>query len=141
MARAKKTVRKKRATKKRRSKKVPSKVPSKDSSETPTEGSDAVKRLTENEALRFGKLDAEIRNHMQGIQLATFQTESVTTDYNNKIKQLKERKVHLHNEAARAKVEYDSLLNQLAEDYGIPDPSRIIIDPDAGTIRDSKVDL
>ena len=102
---------------------------------------DKVLRMTETEALRFGKLDAEIRNNLQGIQLAALQSSALTRDYQDKKASLAHLQAAHQKEVDRLRPMLTDLVKELAEKYGIPDPSRLVVDPDNGTLRDAETDV
>jgi phosphopantetheine adenylyltransferase len=105
------------------------------------EATDRVNKLTEVEALRFGKLDAEMRNHIQGMRIASLEIDSLQREAREKVAQLEERKAQIKRALMDVRPEYDSFIKKLAKKYGVPDPDRVLIDPDTGIIRDSKTDI
>lgn len=126
MTRKKKTVKKK-TTKKRR---TPQDV----------DASEKVKKLNEREALLFGKLDAEMRNNLQGMSICDFQTSELKRNYQDKLAQLTNMKMKHQQEIDRLKPEYDDLLQKLSEKYGVPTKT-MVIDPDTGTVRNAVTDV
>jgi uncharacterized protein (DUF111 family) len=104
------------------------------------EASDKVVKLEEKEALRFGKIDAEMRNNLQGMRLCDFEIESLKRSYQEKIAQHTAIKAKHQQEVNRLKPEYDDFLNQLSKKYGIP-AKAMVIDPDTGTVRNASKDV
>lgn len=100
-----------------------------------------VNKLSEIDCLRFGKLDAEIRNRMQGMQLVDHNMEQAVREHNEKMEKLKLTKQAFQLQIQSMKPQYDALLKELSEKHGISDPRQMIIDPDSGTIRDARTDL
>jgi hypothetical protein len=85
------------------------------------------RKLRKIEALAFGKLDAELRNYIQGIQIINF-----------KIKDLEREKQELRNLIETKNKQYQQLLDTLASKYKIQNKHDIEIDPDLGTIKEKK---
>jgi hypothetical protein len=100
------------------------------------EASEQVVRVTEIEALRFGKLDAEMRNDRQAVQLLDYQMTAIKNKAEADISNLNRQKQQLLSGITARKPEYKALINDLAEKYGIEDPNKMTIDPDTGVIRD-----
>jgi hypothetical protein len=95
--------------------------------------SDVEKELA---ILRWARMDAEIRNALQGIKL----TELEMSDAHRKYLDLKltkemERRALL-SKADAMKEEYAALVQEIATKHGIQDPTKMSIDPDTGTVRD-----
>ena len=99
-----------------------------------------VLKLEINEALRFGKLDAEIKNHLQGIKLAEYEIQSIKRQFQDRIKAQMDHQAQLKLDVARVKPLYDDLLGEISKRYDIP-TANLLIDPDSRTIRDSRTDL
>ena len=93
-------------------------------------------KLTEIEALRFGKMDAEMRNILQGIQLVTLEAEKVQREAQDKLRTLEGNKRQLKDKLQSIKPGYTEFVTELAEKYGVEDPSKMSLDPDTGTVRD-----
>jgi cell envelope opacity-associated protein A len=95
------------------------------------------------DALRFAKIDTEIRNHLQGVQIAELEMKLVQTEMNEQVKRMRDvvaAKV-AHRDQLNATVKslrpaYDKLLRELAAKYGIADVSKMTIDADVGLIRE-----
>ena len=104
------------------------------------DATEEVVKMDERDALRFGKLDAEMRNRLQGIQLKEFEIQDVKRKNQEQLNSLRQIQAQLKVEVSGIKPFYDALLNELSKRYGIP-KERIIVDPDSGTIRDSKQDI
>lgn len=119
-----------------RKKKVAKRAPKKEV----VDAVDKVKKLDEKEALLFGKLDAEMRNNLQAIELNRYKLDALTRDFQEK----KATIIHLQDkhreEINRIKPEYDSMLQSFSKKYGIP-PQAMVIDPDTGTVRDASKDV
>ena len=93
-----------------------------------------VLQLTELEALRWGKMDAEMRNVLQGIRLEDLEIESLTRTYVIQKQTREAMKLKLLAEVERRKKEYEAFTKQLAEKYHV-DLARMAIDPETGVIR------
>lgn len=102
------------------------------------DGPERVVKMKEVEALRFGKMDAEIRNAVQGIKLLDYEVENEKIRYRAALQSMLSRRAQLEARLEALKGEYDPLIADLAASYGIDDASRMTIDPDSGTIRDVK---
>lgn len=96
---------------------------------------ESVVRLTEVEALRWGKADAELRNMQQGIQINKFEIERVTREANQRIAELNQLIAVAEAEILAKKPAYLALVNEFAAKYGIP-ADKMTIDPDTRRIRD-----
>jgi len=105
------------------------------------DGDEGVVKLSELDALRFGKLDSDIRNHLQGVQLADMKILSVQREAREQVTSLEVQRERLRAMAKSLQPQYDALVKELADKHGIPDPKRMIIDPEAGTVRDTQTDL
>lgn len=95
-----------------------------------------VTKLSEVDALRFGKADAEMRNDMQELRLIDYQAAEVRQKAKSQLMELDVRKAQLQNALKSNKVKYLALVEELAKSYGIGDPKNMVIDPDSGTVRD-----
>lgn len=99
---------------------------------------DAVKQLEPLELERFCRFEAEIRTCVQGIRIADLELLELKRTLAAKANEAQQRKNLLENELNRRwKLGYDAFCMTLAEKYGIPKPARMLIDTDAGTIRDA----
>lgn len=99
---------------------------------------DAVQRLDPLELERFCRYEAEIRTCVQGMRLADLELLEIKRALAAKANEAAQRKLLLENELKhRWKIGYDSFCASLAEKYGISKPAHMLIDTDAGTIRDS----
>jgi hypothetical protein len=96
---------------------------------------DKVVKATTEEALRFGKVDAEIRNALQGVKIADLETTNLEAMYHAKKLALSTQKISLLKEVERLQVGYTTVVQELADKYGI-DPKHMTIDPDTGVIHD-----
>ena len=100
------------------------------------EAHEKVVKLTETEALMFGKTDAEMRNNLQGIQLKDFELDQARREYLGKKQVLEQQKQALLLATQELKPRYDDLVQTIAKKYKIKDPKKMSIDPDSGTLRD-----
>lgn len=91
--------------------------------------------LTEAESLRWGKMDAEMRNDLQGMRLADFEIEVLQREYVQKRVTYEALKKQLTASIELKKQEYQKLTLSLAEKYKV-DPKKMAIDPDTGSIRE-----
>jgi hypothetical protein len=99
------------------------------------DGVEAVQKLTELEALKWAKLDTEMRNALQGIRLADMEVveaKRAFLDLRN-VKELEKQK--LQAMVAKIRPEYEQLVDELGKKYGI-EPKSMAIDPDTRVIRD-----
>jgi septal ring factor EnvC (AmiA/AmiB activator) len=106
-----------------------------------SEAFDKVMKMTQIEALQFGKLDAEIRNQLQGMKLVDHQLLELKRKYQEDVAQLTNLKAHHEDSVKHLRPQYQDLVNTLAKKYGINDPKRMVIDPDSGTVRDARTDV
>lgn len=97
---------------------------------------DKVVKLSERDALRFGKVDAEVRNAIQGQRLIDYQITELQQKAEAKIKELQGQKARLIAMVESHEQDYKALIEELAKTYGIPDHKKMAIDPDNGTVRD-----
>lgn len=95
-----------------------------------------VLKTTEVEALRFAKLDAELRNDRQAIQLFDYRMNDIKNRAEREIAALAHQRQQVEAAITARKPEYQQLVLSLAEKYGIEDPSKMTIDPDTCVIRD-----
>lgn len=103
-----------------------------------TSAQDAVQRLEPLELERFCRFEAEIRNRVQGMRILDLELLELKRTLQAKANEAAQRKVLLENELnCKWKISYDAFCKDLAEKYGIKKPAHILIDTDAGTIRDS----
>lgn len=102
--------------------------------ETSSPADDVVK-LTERDALRFGKVDAEVRNALQGQRLIDYEIDALRRNAQEKIADLQLRKAQLVAVVKNHESNYNELVQEIAESYGIHDPTKMAIDPDNGTVR------
>jgi hypothetical protein len=94
---------------------------------------DGVQKLTEVEALRFGKLDAEIRNARMGMELSKHEIVRL----NQQIAVIRNQVAQVNDNLEKSlQPEYNRFVSGLAKKYGIP-VQRLVIDPDLGTVRDT----
>ena len=85
------------------------------------------RKLKKIEALAFGKLDAELRNAIQGIQIA---------DY--KIKDLEQEKTNLKKLIEQKSKQYQELIDILVLKYKIKNKDNLVIDPDSYIIKEEE---
>ena len=97
---------------------------------------DEVKRLSTIESLTFGKLDAEIRNALQGVQLSNYKKQDARLEYEAKLRREDEQIAALNNSIKRLRVEYEALLDEIIKKYDIRDKTKMTIDPDTGIIQE-----
>jgi len=97
---------------------------------------DMTVRLTEIEALKFGKLDAEIRNAAQGIQIANYRKQELRMEFESKCRKEDESMAELNGLIKKLKPEYEELLEELIKKYNIRDRNHLSIDPDTRIIRE-----
>jgi len=95
-----------------------------------------VLKTTEVEALRFAKLDAELRNDRQAVQLFDYRMADIKNKAEREIVALAHQKQQIEAAITARKPEYQQLVKSLAEKYGIDDPNKMTIDPDTCVIRD-----
>ena len=99
-------------------------------------GIDVVEKVTEVEALRFAKLDTEARNDNQAMEILTFKMAAVRQRAEQELGNLQMQKHQLQAAIDARKPLYQSMVEELAEKYGIDDPSQMTIDPETGVVRD-----
>jgi DNA repair ATPase RecN len=93
-------------------------------------------KMSELEALKFGKMDAEMRNCLQGIQLADYEVNRIRIEAQQKMEQQQMQRSKLTSQLERLKAEYVPFVKELAKKYDMPDPEKMAIDPDSRIIRD-----
>lgn len=104
-------------------------------------GSDNVKKLSEVDTLRFGKLDAEMRNHMQGIHIANLEIDKINSQSQVQVKHMETQREQLKLLVEGLRPQFEAFIEELAAKHGISDPKNMVVDPETGTIRDTKTDL
>ena len=97
---------------------------------------DAVTKLTELEAMKFGKIDAEIRNAALSIQVATYKKQEYRTEYEIRCRQEDEKIAEYNMLIKKLRPEYEALMKELIEKYKISDVCKLSIDPDTRVIRE-----
>jgi hypothetical protein len=95
-----------------------------------------VTRLERIDALKFGKIDAELRNAVQGKQIADFKIAELQQVYQQRVKELKAEREQLGRIIESQRADYLELVKSLADKYGIDDVKQMTIDPDNGIVRD-----
>lgn len=95
-----------------------------------------VLKCSELEALRFAKIDTEARNDNQALQILDFRIRETRSRAELELAQLTTQKHQLQAAIEARKPVYLALVKELAEKYGIEDPSKMTIDTDTGVIRD-----
>jgi len=101
-----------------------------------TKDADLVRHLTELEALQFGKLDAEMRNRIQGVKIADLELEKFDRTCQEQRVHLLAQKQALTLEINTSKPKYEAFIRRLAKKYRIQDPDKMTIDPDVGVIKE-----
>ena len=91
--------------------------------------------LTETEALRWGKMDAEMRNDLQALRLENYEIETLNRNYVQQKQAHELMKKQLLDSVEARKRQYQELTKTLAEKYKV-DPQKMAIDPDTGSIRE-----
>lgn len=104
-------------------------------------GADSVVKLSEMDSLRFGKLDAEVRNAMQGIRIATLEIDQANTLHAARLGSLETHRAQLKSHLETLRPQYDALVREIATKHGIDDPKHMVVDPETGTVRDARTDL
>jgi len=99
---------------------------------------DHVQKLDKMDALEFGKLDAEMRNALQGIRLADYEIQDIRAKMAERITFLEINKQKLTADVEKMRPEYESLLKRIAKKHGIDDPQYLVLDPDSGVVRDAR---
>lgn len=99
---------------------------------------DKVQTLDKMDSLEFGKLDAEMRNALQGIKLADYEIQDVRAKANERITFLELNKQKLQASIGKMTPEYGALLKRIAKKHGIDDPQHLVLDPDSGIVRDAR---
>jgi hypothetical protein len=99
---------------------------------------DVVKQLDPLELERFCRFEAEIRTCVQGMRIVDLELLEFKRLIAAKANEAQQRRALLENELNRKwKIGYDSFCEELSQKYGISKPAHMLIDTDAGTIRDS----
>jgi len=96
---------------------------------------DHVEKLSTVDALNFGKLDAEVRNHLLSQKNIEYQINEIRMNARTQIAALQDQKTQSEMEVKRISVEYNELVQRIADRFGL-DPKQMAVDPDKGTVRD-----
>ena len=99
---------------------------------------DHVQKLDRVDALELGKLDAEIRNALQGQRLSDYEISAIRTQANERISFLELNKAKLAADVEKMRPLYEDLLKKIATKLGIDDPKHLVFDPDSGIVRDAR---
>jgi len=99
---------------------------------------DHIQKLDKLDALEFGKLDAEMRNALQGVRLADYEIQDLRAKATERISFLELNKQKLLASVEKMKPEYEALLKRIAKKHGINGPQHLILDPDSGIVRDAR---
>jgi len=91
--------------------------------------------LTEVEALRWGKMDSDMRNDLQALRLVDYELDLLTRNYLEQKLVQETMKKRLIASIESRRIEYQELTKSLAEKYKV-DLKRMVIDPDTGSIRE-----
>ena len=94
-----------------------------------------VVKIEEVEALRFAKLDTEIRNAVQGSKLIDFEIDKLNREFEAKLRELRTTKTQLEASISGLRPQYQDIVTKIGEKYSIA-PEHVIIDPDSLIIRD-----
>jgi hypothetical protein len=108
---------------------------------------DGTRTMSKMDVLRFAKVDTEMRNHHQGARIAELEIKilkdtmlaevnALQLRYRDQIRNKNSEREQLLASAQALRPEYNSLLAELADRYGISDRSKMAIDTDVGTIRE-----
>lgn len=100
------------------------------------DATERVNKLSELDAAKYGKLDAEIRVCLQGMRLADYDVEQIRNTANAQIATQMAHKAKLQIQVNNLKNEYDPLVARIAKQFGIKDPKQMTIDTDSGIVRD-----
>lgn len=96
---------------------------------------DYAEKLAPIEGLHFAAMDAELRNHLQGIKIADLEIEKEQRRAQESISGKENHKNQLKAAYDAKKVEYDALVKKIASDRGF-DFRKMSIDPDTFVVRD-----
>lgn len=97
---------------------------------------DVVPRLTEVELLKLGKLNSDMQVALLNAKMTAIDGRELRARAESEIQKKEEERQAFMNEARQLKNSYDAFTAVLATKYGIDDPSKMIVDPDTGVIRD-----
>ena len=100
--------------------------------------SEQIKKLDQLDALKFGKIDAEMRNMLQGIRLTEYELAEVKKIAEEKTAILNSQLQKLKADVERTKPEYEALMKVIAKKYKV-DGKRMTLDPDSGVIHEMSV--
>lgn len=96
---------------------------------------EVVERLSPIDNLKFRALDAEVRNHQQGIRLAEFRLQEITRNYHAQVAKENHEISVLKAAYKTDHAEYVAFITEIAEAREL-DPTQIAIDPITAIIRD-----
>lgn len=97
---------------------------------------DNVQKITEIESLKFGKLDAEIRNAIQSIQIANYKKQEYRLEYEAKCNKEDLNIIEINNILRQLRPQYEALIAELIKKYNIKDKDKLSIDPDTRIIQE-----
>ena len=97
---------------------------------------DNVLIMTDLEALKFGKMDAEIRNAALSMQLIGYLKKDIRTEFEGKMRAEDEKMAALNKLINTLRPEYEALIEELMKKYEIKDRTKMSIDPDTKIIRE-----
>lgn len=107
-------------------------------SEDETSPEDILKRLDAIELEKFCRFEAEIKVCLQALRILDFEAGEAKRSLQIRMAAFENQKQRINAELnAKLRPQYNALLAELADKYGISEPARMLIDTDAGTIRDS----
>lgn len=99
---------------------------------------DILKRLDAIELEKFCRFEAEIKVCLQALRIVDFEAGEAKRSLQIRMAAFENQKQRISAELnAKLRPQYNALLAELADKYGISEPARMLIDTDAGTIRDS----
>jgi hypothetical protein len=96
---------------------------------------DHVQKITELEGAKFAAVDAEIRNHLQGMKILEQEMQLAEIAFREQQGNRQLQRASLQAKVNAKESEYKNFVASLAEKYGL-DEKQLAIDPDTLIIRD-----
>ena len=91
--------------------------------------------MTETEALRFGKLDSDIRFYLLTSRVVDLEIDILNRNYLAKKTELENSRQLAKKTVDGLQPQYTATIKELAEKYKL-DPQKMVIDPDSRIIRE-----
>lgn len=97
---------------------------------------DEAMKVTELEAMKFAKMDSDVRMHLMSARNAELELDILHRNYLLKKGELENTKLLATQQVETLKPQYMEYVKALASKYKV-NPEKMIIDPDTGVIREA----